>query len=191
MPRTALLTQVFLLASCAALAARTLPQFPPPDFLDAEVSTNCPITNIGTDTAHFDFSLSFQATPSNNVEVAFGTDADANGVLDIGEETLSIGWDCSHWFVDHPSVATRIEEPANAGAKTLSFALLRTPGGVTRSLSVLDGTNAVLGAFTEAPPSWAFDPNWNLLRLTARGVDTPDEHFTVRFAPDRLLIRLR
>ena len=180
-----------LLSASAVLAARTLPQLPPPDFLDTEVSTNCPITNIGTDTAHFDFSLSFQATPSNNVEVAFGTDADVNGVLDIGEETLSIGWDCGHWFVGHPSDATRIKEPANAGAKTLSFALLRTPDGSTRTLSVLDGTNAVLNAFTATPPSWAFDPAWNLLRLTARGVDSPDEHFTVRFAPDRLLIRLR
>ena len=191
MPTPYAIAFAFLLSACAAFSARFLPQLPPPDFFDTEVSTNCPITNIGADTAHFDFTLAFNATPSNNVEVAFGTDADANGVLDIGEESLAFGWDCGHWFAAHPSAPTRIEEPANAGAKTLSFALLRTPGGSTRSLSILDGTNAVLGAFSDAPPAWAFDPNWNLLRLTARGVDSPDEHFTVRFAPDGILIRLR
>lgn len=191
MLRTSSSTLAFLLASCAAFAARTLPQLPPPDFLDTEVSTNCPITNIGADTAHFDFSLAFSATPSNNVEVAFGTDNDANGVLDAGEVSLSIGWDCGRWFAAHPAEAVRIEEPSDAGAKTLSFALLRSPGGATRSLAVLGGTNAVLGAFTETPPSWAFNPAWNLMRLTARGVDSPNERFTVRFAPDGILIRLR
>ena len=174
-----------------ACEAAVLPQLSLPLNVDTEVSTNCPITNIGLDTAHFEFSLTFAATPSNNVEVAFGTDGNANGVLDIGETALGVGWDCGQWFVAHPPATIRMEESANAGAKTLSFALHRSPGGAVRLLSIADGTNAVLGAFTATPPSWTFSPSWNFMRLTARGVDSPDERFSVRFAPDRLLIRFR
>ena len=39
------------------------------------------------------------ASPSNNVEVAFGTDADGDGVLDLWETDCVIGWDCGAWFV--------------------------------------------------------------------------------------------
>ena len=40
------------------------------------------------------------AMATNNVEVAFGTDENGNGVLDLEEIDLTIGWDAGKWRVE-------------------------------------------------------------------------------------------
>ena len=41
-------------------------------------------------------SFALLASPSNNVEVAFG--CDANGTLEDSDTAFAIGWDCGEWF---------------------------------------------------------------------------------------------
>ena len=39
------------------------------------------------------------ATPSNNVQIAFGKDTDADGDLAPEETQVTLGFDCGEWFV--------------------------------------------------------------------------------------------
>ena len=72
---------LFVILSAAARQPVTS-ALPPSAYADTEVSTNVPFTAWEEHQKRFEHRLSFEATPSNNVQVAFGTDADADGMLD-------------------------------------------------------------------------------------------------------------
>ena len=55
---------------------------------DAEVVTNVPLPALSRRAGRFAFSLGCRATPTNNVEIAFGADADEDGVLAPRETRL-------------------------------------------------------------------------------------------------------
>ncbi len=61
---------------------------------DTEVVTNHSFSAICFDSRVFSFTLELDASSSNNVEVAFGRDADGDGVLSRFEATMRVGWDC-------------------------------------------------------------------------------------------------
>ena len=67
--------QAFLVAFAAIRSASALavPELPPPVFADTEVSTNVAMRAWTERMRMFNVTLSFDATPSNNVQVAFGT----------------------------------------------------------------------------------------------------------------------
>ena len=67
---------------------------PPAQYADTETSTNMPFAIGSSGAGRFMLSLSCIATPSNNVEAAFGRDTNLDGVLDLGEITFTVGWDC-------------------------------------------------------------------------------------------------
>ena len=58
---------------------------------DTEVVTNHSFTAIRSDSRVFSLTLELDATPSNNVEVAFGRDADGDGALSRFEATMRVG----------------------------------------------------------------------------------------------------
>ena len=62
-------------------SALAVPDLPPPVFADTEVSTNVATRSWTERTRMFNVVLSFDATPSNNVQAAFGTDESADGNL--------------------------------------------------------------------------------------------------------------
>ncbi|MGN0844198.1 MAG: hypothetical protein ACI4QT_03145, partial [Kiritimatiellia bacterium] len=62
-----------------------LEPLPPPVHIDTESSTNCVLYAGNGATRTFAFTLAFVATPSNNVQIAFGHDANTDGVLSIEE----------------------------------------------------------------------------------------------------------
>ena len=65
-------------AALAAWARTVVPaSLPPAVHADTEVSTNVPFTAWEEHQKRFEHRLSFEATPSNNVQVAFGRLADA------------------------------------------------------------------------------------------------------------------
>ena len=69
------------------------------EFADTEVSTNVPFAFPQVNVKHFFLSMELAGTPSNNVQVAFGRDANTNGVLEVEEAGFAIGWDCGEWRV--------------------------------------------------------------------------------------------
>ena len=80
-------------------AALSLPTLPPAEYADTEVVTNVALPAVRADSRVFSFRLELDATPSNNVSLVVGRDADEDGVLSRAEEALAVGWDCGEWKV--------------------------------------------------------------------------------------------
>ena len=66
-----------------AVSGFTIDRMSVSPFADTEVSTNMPINNI--DIGYVTLKFRFDGTPTNNLELAFGTDLNTNGVLEIEE----------------------------------------------------------------------------------------------------------
>ena len=143
---------VLALLALAGLAVE-VPAPSPTSFDDTEVSTNFTFAVGDGSNRRLVFSLELQASPSNNVEVAIGCDADEDGVLSLAESALTVGYDCGEWFV---------RSAAND--------------------SVMHSDTADTGIFrrTYDVRSRHIDPSWNLVRVTRRGLGISDE--TVSFS---------
>ena len=180
-------------AGAASAATTTLAPLPSPEHLDMEVMTNCAMTAWTELTRKFDFTLEFNATPSNNVQIAFGTDADTNGILSAEETAMVIGWDCGNWFVSRQQEDTRFSETnaVQTERKTLHFEMRVRDDGTPRELAIKDGSAAIFQELTASRPTWIYDKAWNLIRLTARGVDAQKEQFKIQIAPDGFSVIVR
>ena len=188
---------LLLLAFASALPAIggtvAVPAPPAPAFADLETVTNATIQTSMLQSARvFDGSLSLLATPSNMVEVAFGTSRDADGVLLPGDESLSVGWSEGSWFI--ASATNRIESAAmtNAASRSLSFQLRLTEDGEPHRLTLTaTGAADAFATLVADPPGWMFSRNWDTVRLTIRGVDDPDENVSVQFNADPWVLIMR
>jgi len=134
------------------LAVSTLSlAFPPAstNAADSEVIVTVPLVQSSKNTA--DFRLALTASPSNDLEIAIGTDADGDGTLSLLEADVLFGCDCGTWF--------------SADAKT---------GKTTFESSVTGRTERT---WTFALKK--FNPAWNAVRLIRRGTDATDEMTTL------------
>ena len=82
----------------ATLNVGFLPQV---EHLDCEVSTNIVLVTSPS-MSEIEFTLSLFSTPSNVVEVAFGTDADLDGDISRKETELVAGSECGVWQIVDP-----------------------------------------------------------------------------------------
>lgn len=168
---------------------------PPAVHADTETVTNVPFATALDAAGRLSFDLVCRATPSNNVEVAFGRDADGNGRLDVGEEDCIVGWDCGAWFVregaDGEALTAVPERPPADGVRTLAWRLLVDADGASSRLDARADGDAVFGALADAPPAWLHSPSWNLLRITGRGLDASPESFSVTVVPDGTTLFVR
>lgn len=131
--------------TAALLAAITTLAFPPP------AVTNCPFEvssclPLAVDSNRLDtvaFELSFDATPSNNVEISVGRDANGDGRLALLEADVTFGYDCGSWIVKETATGRVTSEPAP------------TEGRLVRTIQFKRGKT--------------YDPDWNMLKLTRRG----------------------
>ena len=127
----------------AAAFGLTVGQLPPSPFADTEASTNVSVSVDLAAMTRMEFSLSLDASPTNCVEVAVGTDADGDGDLSLEEADWTFGYRCGAWFARDAlaDAETETAEPRTGRLERL-FVLKR------RKL----------------------DPAWNLVRVTRRGV---------------------
>ena len=176
--------------SVATAAPISFQPLPPTAFADTEVSTNCALAVWNSNMRRFRFKLDFNATPSNNVQVAFGADADGDGSLGVAETSMAIGWDCGKWFVDTPPQGRLEAAPASVdGLHSLPVEVRLSPSGAAKSVAIADGDSAI---FQELPNTGAlYSRTWDTMRLTARGIDDPGEQFQLRLLPDGMVIFLK
>ena len=188
MPKMTILLATALSALVAA-GAPSRAALPPVTHADTEVSTNVPFTATLDAAGRFVFDLSCRATPSNNVEVAFGTDADGNGVLEPEETDRVVGWDCGSWFTRKGADGAcqmengewKIENGVEPEVRTLSWRVrVGADGTPSRFEATADGSPS----FADLPLESTYSPSWNLLRLTGRGLDASLETFTFSVTPD-------
>ena len=162
------------------------------EFADTEVTTNCPLSFASPFIADFRLAMEFDSTPSNNVQIAFGRDSDADGTLSADETAMALAWDCGEWilfgtnalpFAVSPAVSTNVHKTVRWDLHLRSKrpqCLVLTENGVPFSPNP-----------EFAPEPWFFDRDWNLFRLTARGIDDPAESFIVDLNEKGALIFLR
>lgn len=151
-------------------------RLPSPACPDTEVSTNFPFAFGTPHAGHLRFQLVFEATPSNNVQLAFGRDADENGALDTAETSFHFAWDCGTWRMGGEGDGVlELAPPATTDATKSVVCDLRLRQGRPRTLLLEENGVPIVPAFTNAPPDWLFDDAWDAARLTVRGVDAPEE----------------
>ena len=94
-------TLICVFAVTAALCSfcAEISSLPTSEYADTEVSTNFTFAVREGGGRRLVFSVELPASPSNNVEVAIGRDADCNGRLSLDEAALAVGYDCGEWFV--------------------------------------------------------------------------------------------
>ena len=174
-----------------AAAVDILPVLPPVQHLDTEVVTNVAISVASQGSREYAFELSFSGTASNNVEIAFGADADGDGALSSDEIGLSVGWDCGEWFVTNAVTDERVSAKAADGAHSLvGMIRLRTNGRV-REISFGDGPATFFPALEDAALGWTFPVGWNMVRLVGRGENVrSSELFHVTATSHGLMFRL-
>ena len=191
-----MLAAVFLTLPFAAFG-KTLsaPALPPPEYADTEVSACHPLNQSGEAVNRLDFRLDFNGTPSNNVEVAFGTDADGDRSLSLDETDVVIGWECGRYFIERYRTGDRFDETrvgTNGVARSLDWHYLVRNGRQTvQGFTVRNETGAVFADFSANAPDWIYNGKWNLMRLTARGVDVQDERFEVSVRNAGFVINLK
>lgn len=187
-------TKLFLIGPfVAAVAAATdmRPVLPPVEYPDTEVVTNVMISTAAQGSREYAFELAFSGTTSNNVEIAFGTDADGDGALSVDEIGLSAGWDCGEWFVMNAATGERAADSAAEGTHSLVGAIrLRTSGRV-REIGFRDGAAVLFPTLQGAARVWAFPDGWNMVRLVGRGENVRSgEMFHITATSHGLTLRL-
>ena len=188
---------LFLGTSFAALSTRVA--LPLSDYADTEVTTNLAFTAWEPRQRQFAYELAFEATPSNNFEVAFGRGD--NGVLSRAEADFIVGWDCGEWFArvgcrtvgETEIAATNLvaQDTEPAGERRLRVVFTTGRAGVVRAASAQLCVPGVTNELFAAPFAWPYDPGWNRVRLTARGFDTPTACFSSKTTTDGSTITLR
>ena len=162
-----LLTVGCLVAGVTMARQQTLAQLAPSQFADTEVSTNVQCALDLPSLKEYRIGLGLVGTPSNNVEVALGRDADGDGELSLGETALSLAWDCGEWMARGMS-----DEGWGMRDVPLTTDGPDTNGFVTAAIDV-----AVCNH--KSKPAWLYDRTWDLMRVTRRGVDDPEERVSL------------
>ena len=187
----------FALAAAGAFALRavefTVNQMPMSPFADTEVSTNMVINKA--DINYVDLKFTFCGTPTNNLDMAFGTDANTNGVLDAEEVETRFGWRGGRYFIENALTCESFDSDAIAGSQNLSVELhldIRSSPQQVRRIAV-SGVNAsaFAGILSGRPPAWLWRREWNLMRVTRRGSEPPSDWLYYKASNLGFAIRLR
>ena len=166
------------------------PVLPSVEYIDTETTTNVQFAAWQEHVGKFKLSLTCRTTATNNVQFAFGRDADNDGALSLEESDLVVGWDCGKWFVQGGYDAERIETAVGTGdGQTLAWAVRLSPVTATPvSVTVtVDGTPV----FGGVDPGMFYRKNWNMFRLTGRGLADLAESPGVQILPDSFTVLMR
>jgi hypothetical protein len=189
-----LFTAIHLAQTCKAESVLVTNQ--PPPHAGWEASQDVPLSPRQTETRLFRAEITFTATLSNNVQMAFGKDSDKDGRLPAEETSATIGWDRGSWFILSSDLLHRFtcapQDGTTATSRTLKMSMRLSADGTPLSLSFRDG-NGIPLAFDglDGIPSWMSPKEWDMAALTTRGWDARDEQATFSFVLDGTQILLR
>jgi len=197
-----ILCATLALGAGATTAVRqdNLPHTP---FADTEAVTNLPCRCWEPSTRWFEVGMRLAATPSNCCEMAFGKDADGDGRLALDETAFAVAWECGRWVA-----RGYLGETAGTAGRTPDLVELAWLPATTNLVTELEWAQAVrhrrpqgvaakengVDVFTsvdELAEPWFYDPEWDTVRISVRGVDDADERLTVRVRTTGVLIILK
>ena len=188
---------LFALAATGAFALRavefTVTQMPVSPFADTEVSTNMVINKA--DINYVDLKFTFCGTPTNDLEMAFGTDVNTNGVLDAEEVETRFGWRGGRYFIENALTCESFDSDAITVSQNLSVELhldIKTSPQQVRRIAVAGvNASAFAGILSERPPAWLWRREWNMMRMTRRGTEPPSDWLYYKASNLGFAIRLR
>ncbi len=186
-----------LSALSAVAVTLDVARLPGPSYADREVSSDVALPANRTENLRvFRIEMTFDATASNNVQVAFGRDnMPADGALAAEETDFIIGWDCGEWFIRPQGLRERcaVAAAVTNGTHTLTAAIRVTSQGVCLPPVFKDGAAAFAfsGLALTPFPDWLKPDLWTHLRVTVRGGSAANETLSARFLPDgaRIIIK--
>ena len=180
-----------VMASFCLAASFAVPEMPDAEWDDTEVVTNAALPAARADSRVFAFTLELDATASNNVEVAFGRDADHDGVLSRAEADLLVGWDCGEWKVVDCATGDGVHEQGEEGRASLEWRLVFGAANAPRSLSATANGRAAFAALAAHPPRFLYSREWDTVRVVCRGMDSPNPAISGSIDNIPLAIRIR
>jgi len=194
MSRFAIAFSVTLAAAALHCAADvvTVTNGPPLD-ADGEVTAHARLPAWNGRERLIRLELALATAGSNNVEAAFGRDADGDGRLPAEEAALTVGWLNGRWFALSEDRRTfRASAPAGGTAsRTLSLSVRLGPDLAPRAAVCADETGAPIAIDRlDAVLSGARPAEWNTVRLTARGPDACGGAAAVTLLADGTLLLL-
>ena len=162
--------------------------------VDTEVTRYIPFDCRREDMRKFNLDIELNGGPSNDVEVAFGADANRNGVLEPEETGIVFGWRAGRCFLDNVAEGARYfaGEIADAVARRLPELRVRRDGkfNLTR-MEFGDLAYGTIRIFSGAEVPWVWKPDWNLMRFTRRGVAATGERMTALCKHEDFVLRIR
>ena len=192
-------------------------RLPRSECADTEVS-RCYSYDFTTKSAdRLDIEVELIATATNCYLVEIGRDLNTNGWLEATESQFVIGWDAGRWIMKG-RVGTEASASGRGGAGTASvqqqvggwvFGRHESAEATTNTLKRmvwqawpqhrrpvrLEATENGVPIFTEfatnAIPLWAWPNGWDTVKVTARGVDDPQERAKVHVMVNGTLIFVR
>ena len=192
-------------------------RLPRSECADTEVSRCYSYDFTAKSADRFDVGLELIATPSNSVMIEVGQDVNTNGWLEATECRFAIGWDAGRWIMKGRVGA---EASASGRGGTGTASVLQQVGGCvfgryesaeattntrkrltwqvwperrrpTRLLATENGESVFTEFATNAIPLWAWPNGWDTVKVTARGVDDPQERAKVHVLVNGTLIFVR
>lgn len=163
-----------------------------PESISTEVSTNIPFNAVRGDVREIRMHFAFEGVSSNCIQVAFGRDADGDGVLSFNETDAVYGWRNGRYFAEDVKAGVRTEEPEAATGRALSVRMRMTKESLPAHFTATNGVGvAVLDGIASSVPEWIYRPEWNLMRVTRRGPGVPAEWFVCDVKYNEFFLLLR
>lgn len=135
--------------------------------------------------------MEFSGTVSNNVQIAFGRDYDSDGDLAPEESDLVLGWRRGRYFVEDVAESRRVfaesVEPTDGRFLTMRV----TTDAAFRPKTVSFQTEAGACFDEVGVQDYLFSTNWNLAKVTRRGVDATTEWCRIDNAYRQFIIQIR
>ena len=168
-----------LILSACAYVSTGVAVPPPSDFVDTEAATNVVFDAGDVYARRLDLALELNAAASNDVIVAFGHDANTNGVLERAEADILVGWEGGAWFWRDRRAHIGQQVARADGMRRLDWHLQLDALRRAKSLAALDADGSVFAANV---PATMFDSAWNLIRVSTRGGVPPSGVVVTRTA---------
>ena len=145
---------------------------------DTEVSTNIAFNATRRDMREFDVRMELSGSVSNCVQVAFGRDEDGDGDLAPEETGLMFGWRGGRYVIEDVCGEARYFEDGVSADETGRFLHMRVKmdrNMVPKRAAFTNEVGACFAPLTSPVPAWLYREEWNLMKVTRRGVVAADE----------------
>ena len=167
---------------------------PASPFADTEMSTNIAFNATRSDMREFDVRMELSGSVSNCVQVAFGRDEDADGDLAPDETGLVLGWRGGRYVVEDVSGEMRYFEDGVSADETGRFLHMRVKMDrdmVPKKAAFTNEVGACFAQLSSPVPAWLYREEWNLMKVTRRGVVAADEWIRFMGEYRRFVISIR